>query len=235
MSLYNKDLIKMDINIDELERINDIVTNAFIYRYKSIILKKYWIYTEYAIKDDVFNKLCNIDNKHFIKLYDLFTIINDEEYDNVYNNFINGKYSFSKSGYTAQYYEPYDINPLLVKSSYLINSVDGLIEMIELLSSMHIIMSDVKVRNIIYQKDGIVLIDPDYYDISDKDINSIKNNNYKELLMLLKSIYTSLYFDKVHIINKLFNELESENLYESVCEFKKKLKKVDKPIKLIEY
>lgn len=77
--------------------------------------------------------------------------------------------------------------------------------MIELLSNMHIMMSNVKVRNIIYQKDGFVLIDPDYYDISDKDIKSIKNNNYKELLMLLKSIYTSLYFDKIHIINKLFN------------------------------
>ena len=69
MGLYNKSFSELNINIDELERINaNMVTNAFIYRYRDIVLKKYCYCTEYAINDDVFDKLCTIDNEHFIKL-----------------------------------------------------------------------------------------------------------------------------------------------------------------------
>lgn len=82
MGLYNKSFCELNINLDELERINvNKVTNAFIYRYRDIILKKYWYCTEYAISDDIFDKLCIMDNEHFIKLYELFTIISDDEYE----------------------------------------------------------------------------------------------------------------------------------------------------------
>lgn len=234
MPLYNKDLKRLDINPSEVKRINDIVTNAFIYRYRDIIIKKYWLYTEYAINDDVFDLLCGINSNNFIKLYELFTIISDNEYKEVYQRFINNKYSFSKNGYTAKYYESYSINPLLESSNYLLSNIEGFIELVEELSKLHIKMSDTKVRNAIFQKDNIVLIDPDYYSISDEDIDSIRNTNYQEILSLLKSIYTKLYFDKVHIINKLFAELENNNSYDSVCEFSKMLKKVNKPINLLD-
>ena len=64
-----------------------MVTNSFIYRYKDIIIKKYWYCTELAISDDVFDILHTIDNKHLINLYELFTIISDEEYEQKYKSF----------------------------------------------------------------------------------------------------------------------------------------------------
>lgn len=206
MGIYNKSFCNLNIDLDELERINeDKVTNAFIYRYRDIVLKKYWYCTEYAINDDVFDKLCTIDNEHFIKLYEFFTIISDDEYEEKYAKYQQGKRFFCKDGYTAKYYQPDFLNPILEQSYYLIKSIEGLKKLVDMLSNFKIMMTDTKVENTIIQSNGIVIIDPDYYKLSSQDIDSIKNNNYKELLQLLKTIF-----------NKICR-IEKDRYFKTVC------------------
>ena len=228
MGLYNKSFNKLDINLDELKRINvDKVTNSLIYRYKDLIIKKYWYCTEYAITDEVFDILCTIDNSSFIKLYEMFTIITDDKYEEKYSKFLQRKSSFSKDGYTAKYYQIDSINPLLEYSSYLINSIESLKELVEILSNYKIMMSDTKIENTIINKNGIIIIDPDYYELSNQNIEMIKNNNYKELLQLLNMI-----FIKYARFKNIFNNLDDNNPFESICYIEKELKKVKRPIDL---
>ena len=234
MGLYNKSFCELNINIDELERINaNKVTNAFIYRYRDIILKKYWYCTEYAISDDVFDKLCIMDNEHFIKLYELFTIISDDEYEEKYAKYQQGKRFFCKDGYTAKYYQPDSINPVLEHSDYLIKNIEGLKELVDTLSNSRIVMTDTKVENTIIKSNGIVIIDPDYYKLSSQDIDSIKNNNYKELLQLLKTIFINYAGLKKTDISKTFTELDNNNPLESICYIEKELRKVKRPLDLL--
>lgn len=234
MGLYNKSFGKLDVNLDELERINeDIVTNAFIYRYRDIILKKYWYCTEYAISDDVFDRLCNIDNDNFIKLYELFTIIPDNEYEKMYARYQSGRKFFCKDGYTAKYYQPDPINPILEPSTYLIKSIEELKALVDTLSNSKIMMTDTKVENTIIQNNGIIIIDPDYYKISNQSIEVIKKHNYKELLQLLKTIFAHYVGMKKTDILKLFNEGENSNSLETICDIEKRLRKVKRPIDLV--
>lgn len=234
MGLYNKSFCKLDINIDEIKRINEhMVTNSFIYKYRDMIIKKYWYCTEYAISDDVFDVLCNIDNKHFMKLYEMFTIISDEEYEEKYSKYQQGKLFFSKLGYTAKYYQQDSINPILEHSNYLINNIEELKELVDILSNSQILMNDTKIENTIIQESGIVIIDPDYYNLSNLDIDFIKKNNYKELLHLLKTIF--IYFSKLKEsdIFDYFIKLDNNDPFDSICEIEKCLKKVKRPIELI--
>ena len=208
-----------------------MVTNSFIYRYKDIIIKKYWYCTELAISDDVFDILHTIDNKHLINLYELFTIISDEEYEQKYKSFLHKK--FSKDGYTAKYYQQDSINPILEKSYYLIKNIDELKELIDILSNYHILMEDTKIENSIIQKGQIVIIDPDYYKLSNLDIKTIKENNYKELLKLLQSLFEHFLVDKKCEVIDYFDKLQDGNPIESVSHFEKSLKQVKKPIEII--
>ena len=234
MGLYNKSFCKLNINLDELTKINeDMVTNGLIYRYRDMILKKYWYCTEYAINEDVFNKLCIIDNNHFIKLYELFTIISDDEYDEKFAKYKQGKINFSLAGYTAKYYQPDFINPLLEKSAYLINSIEGLKELVDILSNSKIMMDDTKIKNTIIQKNGIVIIDPDYYKLSNKDIKFIKNNNNKELLQLLKTLFIQYSVLKKPNVLRFFTELDNIEPLQSICYIEKELRKVKRPIDLL--
>lgn len=80
MAIYTRTLSKIDIDFRKLRRINeDMVTNAYLYQYRDMIIKRYWALTEYSICEQVFDTLCKIDSNNFIKLYELFTIISDEE------------------------------------------------------------------------------------------------------------------------------------------------------------
>ncbi len=233
MGLYNKSFCKLNIDLNEIKRINEnMVTNAFIYRYKDIIIKKYWYCTEYAISDDVFDKLCTIDNHYFIKLYELFTIISDDEYEKMYTRYQKGKSFFNKDGYIAKYYQPDSINPVMEQSSYLIKSIEGLKELVDILSNSRIMMTDTKVGNTIIKNNGIIIIDPDYYRLSSQDISIIKNNNYHELLQLLKTIFMHYAKLEKEIISKLFAELDNNDSLEAICHIEKELRKVKRPLDL---
>ena len=235
MGLYNKSFCELNINLDELERINEnMVTNSFVYKYKDMILKKYWNYTDFAISEDVFDKLCTIDNKHFIKLYEMFTIILNDEYKEKYDKFQEGKRFFYIDGYTAKYYQSSSINPMLEKSNYLINSIEGLKELVEILSKNKIMMHDTKTLNTIINSSGIIIIDPDYYELSNQDIESIKNNNYEELLQLLRTMFIHYATLKKYDVLKLFDKYSSDNSLESVSYIENELKKVKRPIDLLE-
>ena len=222
MALYNRNFDKLDINIEELVRINEMITNSFIYKYRDMIIKKYWTYTEFTIKEEVFDILCDINNKHFINLYELYTIKADWDTNR----------EFSIDGYTAQYYKNDDINPLLESNDYLLSNIIELKELVDLLTDKGILMKDTKRNNCIIQNDGIVLIDPDYYEISNLNYNRLRKFNYRELLNLIKTIFFKYYEDKDNLY-KFFEEFRMSKPIESIEHMEKCLKKVRKPIYLI--
>ena len=94
-------------------------------------------------------------------------------------------------------------------------------------------MTDTKVENTIIKSNGIVIIDPDYYKLSSQGIDSIKNNNYKELLQLLKTIFIKYAGLKKTDISKTFTELDNNNPLESICYIEKELRKVKRPLDLL--
>lgn len=125
------------------------------------------------------------------------------------------------------------INPLLEKSDYLINSIEGLKELVDILSNSKIIMDDTNIKNSIIQNNGIIIIDPDYYKLSSQDIEFIKNNNNKELLQLLKTLFIQYSVLKKTDVLRFFTELDNIEPLESICYIEKELRKVKRPIDLL--
>ena len=93
-------------------------------------------------------------------------------------------------------------------------------------------MKDTVARNAIIQRDGIVLIDPDNYEFSTQDISSVKDNNYKELLYLLKTIFIEYSELNKKDISDFFEDLEDEDSLETIYYIEKELKRVKRPLDL---
>jgi hypothetical protein len=228
MNLYSKSLNRLDIDLRKVERINRLViTNAYIYRYLDLIIKKYWVGTQYAITDEVFELLSAIKNKHLMELYEIFTLLSDTDYEQKHNDYLRGKNSFVMDGYTAKFYQTDDINPLLENSSYLLTNIEELKELVEIISHKHIIMEDTKIENAIIQRQGIVLIDPDFYHLSTKSIEEIRNKNYRELFCLLRNIFEDYGEDLQY-----FMHLRGDNALEKINAMEQELKRVRRPIDL---
>ena len=231
MGVYSKkDFKRINVDINKLVNVNSNITNSIIFRYNDIILKKYWWYTDYAIDEEVFELLSNVNNKHLIKLYDMFIIIDDVDYFKEYNKFLSGKYSSFIDGYTAKYYQNDIDNPLLEKTHFLLQNIEELKELFDIIAKKHIVMKDVKVENSIIRKEGIVIIDPDYYEFSDLSEKIIKRKNYKELFNLIKTIFDRYYIDKNEQLKSYFKELNNINALDAIEQIEKRLKKVKSPI-----
>lgn len=233
MAIYTRTLSKIDIDFRKLRRINeDMVTNAYLYQYRDMIIKRYWALTEYSICEQVFDVLCKIDSDNFIKLYELFTIISDEEYEQIYKLYLSGKRYFTKDGYTAKYYEGCSLNPILESSNYLIDNIERIRELVNTFSNAHIMMQDTGFKNVIIQEKNIVIIDPDYYRISNAKISKIREHNYKEILILIRTIF-EYYSNNRSNVDRYFDKLQECDSKDALDEIEKSLKRVREPIDII--
>ena len=99
MGYYNKRFEKLDIDEEKLVDLGS-GTNARIFRYDDMIVKEYLCCACYPIREEVFEKLSYIDNPHFMRLYDLFTVIcSKNELAREREDYLSGKYGFDLSGY----------------------------------------------------------------------------------------------------------------------------------------
>ena len=239
MGLYNRNLDRMNINVGQAHIIGQ-GCNALIFRYHDIILKRYGVYTENFIAAKLFEILARINNPHFIKLYDLFTIIDDKKYDEFKHRCLAGKSKFSASGYTAKYYQASGLNPLEENTAFLLKNIDELRELFDLLATYGISVSDVKLENSIITENGIVIIDPDYYDLiklsdnpieREKTISKLKRKNRSELVRYLLTLYRRYYGDETEVLNYfIYLGLESTDPLE---EIEKRLRQAEKPSQII--
>lgn len=131
---------------------------------------------------DVFKELMNLDIDNFYKIYKLLYSGND---------FIDG--------YVMKYYSK-DVDDILsTDTDYLLGSINRLYETIKIISSKGINMCDLHAKNLILNKDGIIIIDGDDY-FRDKGcylFNVNRKKLYNALCELLGSILDKYYKEEI--------------------------------------
>lgn len=158
MSYYNRDHKK--IKLDDFEYLNSGECARILYN-KEVIFKEYFPETEpcYRINEKVFNILKNINNSHFIELFDFYSDFNFIE---LLKNKV-GILPFVIDAYTAKYYPDDSVNVLIEHKDYILDNLKELEVLFRVFSENMICTDDIKRDNTVIGKDGIVIIDPDLF------------------------------------------------------------------------
>ena len=175
--------------------------------------------------------LKNINNPHFIELFDLYSDFNFIE---LIKNKV-GILPFVVDAYTARYYPDNSVNVLFEHKDYILDNLKELEVLFEIFSENMIRTVDIKRDNIVIGKDGIVIIDPDLFYTMHTSREFISKLNKKNLLYLFRSVLvdsieTQPNFEKniTFIDNELVN-FEVKANTNVTYEISKKLKYINKP------
>lgn len=191
---------------------------------------------KYKIQPDIFNVLKEINNPHFIKLYDLYMHVNLLERFLYLIHSIN----FMVDCYTAKYYKKEKLDPMFMDKEYLLNSLYEIEKIFNELAINKIKVSDIKKNNTVYTNDSIVIIDPDFFRFSTESQEDIKKWNKRNIITLFESILLSpseITLDerdklrKWYIDNPLIRKVYNAN--NATDEIAKKLQYVKRPIDII--
>lgn len=233
MSYYNRDHRK--IKLDDFEYLNSGECARILYN-KEVIFKEYFPETEpcYRINEKVFNILKNINNPHFIELFDLYSDFNFIE---LLKNKV-GILTFVVDAYTAKYYPDDSVNVLIEHKDYILDNLKELEVLFRVFSENMICTDDIKRDNTVIGKDGIVIIDPDLFYTMQSSREFISTLNKKNLLYLFRNILINSIKNelnpgkiKTFIDNELVN-FEVKANTDVTYEISKKLKYIKKPIEL---
>lgn len=169
-------------------------STANIYKKNGIVLKQYYYYSEpkYLITEELFDTLKEIDSPNILRLIKLV-----KSHDVI-------------EGYKYHYVERDDIKIVYENNSYTIDNVNDLLKLIDKFNYLRILINDALCCNIITQKNRLVIIDPDSYNIDyKKTYDEVSLHNKKQLLEYIKSLYLSCFLghskDYYDAINLLFN------------------------------
>lgn len=230
---YNR---KFDIlKPEKMEYINKGLC-AEIYSNGEKILKKYYSLTPLTcrLKAEVFDILKDINNPHFIELYDIYHRGNEID---LYRS-IFGDHEFIVSAYTAKYYKDDSINILLEDKNYLLENFYELENLFEEFTKNMICTNDIKRGNSILGKNGIVIIDPDLFYIVTSAEDFLRKTNKKNLLYLYQSMIMNSFEDdknyqkNMSILMHLLEDIKVTEKTDITHEVSKTLKYVNKPIEL---
>lgn len=236
MSYYNRNRKELNLENHEREYLNH-GNCANVFRYGNIILKEYYPGTSYffRLKPKVFDILKNINNRHFIELFDIYK---DMDSLDLFIYRIK-KSSFITDAYTAKYYPEDPINILYEPTDYILDNFRELEILFKIFTNNKILTSDVKRDNTIMTNDNIIIIDPDLFFHSSDPQYYISLKNKISILNLLKSIFTdNIYKANMNSSNFLLaanylNDLINIKITEETditFEISKKLKRFKKPI-----
>ncbi len=222
-------------NLKNMEYINKGLC-AEIYSDDEQIFKKYFPLTPrtYRLKENVFDILKDINNPHFIELYEIYNRSNQID---LYKS-IRDEHEFIVSAYTAKYYKDNSVNALLEDKNYLLENFCELEKLFEELTKNNICTNDVKRDNSILGKNGIVIIDPDLFYIVDSSDAFLRQMNKKNLFKLYNSIIINsleddIYYQKnANIIRALLESIKITEKTDVTHEISKTLKYVNKPKEL---
>jgi len=174
--LYDKDGNKIDFS--NFVAINEGMCGK-IYRNNDKVLKVYKVECKNAFKisKKVFDLLKQINSPNMIRLYDYLF-----QYDSRFNKFL------SPDAYTMEYIKPDNIDLLMAEREYVLDTVRDLEKLCEILAKHNVRIHDSHYSNIIFNKNGGILIDPDTYTTGFiKSYEAALLNNKKELLYFIKS------------------------------------------------
>ena len=207
MAYYNRDKEKLCLKLDELEFLNSGWCGKARYNGK-FIFKEYYHDCDYKYKliPEMFDILKDIDNSHFMKMYDIYSEMSTLELD----QYILKQRPFIVDAYTAKYYPEEPINVLYEHINYLLDNFNELEILFKIFSYNGIVTDDVKGENTVLNKNSIIIIDPDAFYTSKESQKNLLIWNKKELLHLFKSLLLDSArenesFENFLLINAKFN------------------------------
>ena len=182
----------------------------------------------------MFDILKNINNPHFIELFDIYS---DFDFIELLKNKV-GILPFIVDAYTAKYYPDNSVNVLLEHKDYILDNFKELEVLFRIFSENMICTDDIKRDNTVIGKDGIVIIDPDLFYTMQSSKEFISTLNKKKLLNLFRSICINFlkeepnYEKNINFIDSELVNIEVTENTDVTYEIYKKLKYIKKPIEL---
>ncbi len=237
MGYYNRDGQKLSLKLETLKHLNCGGCAKVRYNEK-IIFKEYYDFTEkeYRLTPEMFDILKAIDNKHLMKIYEIYSKMNILGLLSLKANMT----PFIIDAYTAKYYRDDNIDVLAAPKDYMLDNFRELEELFTIFTTNGIKTNDLKRGNTILSSNRIVLIDPDSFSILSASNNALAIKNKKALLMLFKDLLLNCALNKEDyeqsiqsIIKKADSNLTSFEINEDTeitTELSKKLKYVKRPI-----
>ena len=249
MAFYNRSGKKLNLDFDGMESLTGGGCST-VYHNEDIIFKKYHphIRKEIRLTPEGFDFFKNINNPHFIKLYDIFC---DYDFFELISFYLRREL-FKVDGYTAKFYSDDSVNVLLEYKDYLLDNLRELEDLFNFFSDNRVYLDDIKRANTILGKNGIVIIDPDLFvinaslrDVMDCDVYSlighrcsINLQNKKALVHLINDIFSCCLYGMSDSDNYLkadaFFNFEIREDTDITSEVSKRLQYVKKPIDYIE-
>lgn len=237
MAYYNRDKEKLCLKLDELEFLNSGWCGKVRYNGK-FIFKEYYHDCDYKYKliPEMFDILKDIDNSHFMKMYDIYSEMSTLELA----QYILKQRPFIVDAYTAKFYPEEPINVLYEHTDNLLENLNELEILFKIFSYNGIVTDDVKRTNTVLNKNEIIIIiDPDAFYISKESPKDLLVRNKKELLYIFKSLLLHSAKENENskkwlLINrKIDNDLTNFEIEENTNitnEFSKRLGYVKRPI-----
>lgn len=235
MAYYDQNGEKVKIDKTKMEYLNH-GNCAIVLHDDKIIFKEYFEETPVfrRLSLDGFKILKDIQDKHFIKLYDIYSKMGKYE---LYQ--YKGILSFLTVAYKAEYYPDDSINALYESIHYLLDNFNEIEQLFQVFTANGIATNDVKKDNIICSIDRMILIDPDlfYFNIND-DFLQIRNKI--NLLDLFKDICINCekkhpdYKSIKYKVNHIMEDKEIDENTNITHELSKRLGSIKRPIEYFE-
>lgn len=152
MRYYDKNGNLKTITEDQLRYFNHGQTANVYMLDGSVVFKRYFSYISDAviIDDKVFKLLQSFNDSQIVKLFELFK---SEENKN--------------SAYTMEYVTEENVDYLDEYSSLFLEHISEIERIVDIFTEERLRVMDLKNRNVIVRKNGLVIIDPDKYRIVD--------------------------------------------------------------------
>lgn len=188
MAYYNRNGNTLKIKRKEMEYLTSGEC-ASVSHNSEIILKEYFSDTliNCRLSPKMFDILKDINDKHFIKLVEIYSDMNLSELIQYKTNIR----KFFVDAYTAEYYSDDSVNVLYEPTDYILDNFSELENLFDIFTDNSIITDDVKRKNARLSHNGIIIIDPDTFYTSSLPKQDIAIANKKELLTLFRSICTN--------------------------------------------
>ncbi len=232
MDYYNRNHKKLKLNGMQYLNSGD---NAKVLYNAEMVFKEYYSETvlNCRLSEKMFDILKNINNPHFIELFNIYS---NFDFVELLKNKI-GILPFTVDAYTAKYYPDNSINVLFEHKDYILDNFRELEILFGIFTENMIRTHDIKRDNTIISKDGIIIIDPDLFNIIKTSKEFLSSLNKKDLLNLFRSIimdsvekepnYGDLSFINAELVN-----IEVRENTDITYEIYKKLQNIKKPIEL---
>lgn len=140
----------------------------------------------YRIKEEVFNKLKEVNNPCFVNFMDLIKVKR------------RGKEIVD--GYTYKYIEEVGDYMIDLPMEYTYETLHQFQKLLEQFNELKVFVDDAYEDNLVLSKDGLVIIDPDIYSIyKGEDLNELRKHNKEFLLYYLIDLWEDEYYRKYNL------------------------------------